>query len=80
VKQQPKKQRHRYLRFTSIAIQMGLTIYLGSKLGEWLDIRFETNNQVYYKVVTLISVFIAMFSIIQQVLKITNQDQKNNKK
>lgn len=59
---------------------MGLTIYLGSKLGEWLDVKFTTNNQVYYKVVTLISVFIAMFSIILQVLKITNQDQNNNNK
>lgn len=59
---------------------MGLTIYLGSKLGEWLDVKLENSNKLYYKIVTLISVFIAVASVIFQVLKITNKDQKNNKK
>ncbi len=59
---------------------MGLTIYLGSKLGEWLDVKFDNNNQLYYKIVTLIAVFVAVASVIFQVLKITNKDQKTNKK
>jgi len=80
VTKKPKKQLNQYLKFTSIAIQMGLTIYLGSKFGEWLDIKFDNNNQLYYKIVTLISVFIAVGSVIFQVLKITNKDQKTNKK
>lgn len=72
-----KQGQHRqYVKFTSIALQMGLTIYLGSKLGEWLDLKFETNNQVYYKVVTMLSVFISMFSVIWQVLRLTNKHKK----
>ena len=72
--QKPVKQPNPYIRFTAIAIQMGLTIYLGSKLGEWLDTIFQNSNQVYYKTVTLLAVFIAVFSVIKQVIKITNKD------
>ncbi|MDA0177878.1 MULTISPECIES: AtpZ/AtpI family protein [Mesoflavibacter] len=72
-RQSNKKQPNKYIRFTSIALQMGLTIYLGSKLGEWLDQKYNTNNQIYYKVITLIAVGVAMFSVIYQVIKITNK-------
>ncbi|WP_027138142.1 AtpZ/AtpI family protein [Gaetbulibacter saemankumensis] len=75
--QENPKQLSKYIRFTSIAIQMGLTIYLGSKLGEWLDVKFENANQLYYKIVTLLAVFLAMFSVIRQVLNITNKDNND---
>ena len=71
--QNNKKQPNKYIKFTSIALQMGLTIYLGSTLGEWLDQKYNTTNQIYYKVVTLIAVAVAMFSVIYQVIKITNK-------
>ncbi len=63
-----------YIRFSSIAIQMGLTIYLGSLLGAWLDVKFQNENQLYYKIVSLIAVFLAIFSVIIQVIKITNKN------
>lgn len=72
---QPKKQLNKYVRFTSIALQMGLTIYLGSLLGAWIDQKVGNTNELYYKIVTLLAVFLAMFSVIKQVLDITN---KNN--
>ena len=53
---------------------MGLTIFLGSKLGAWLDVKFENQNQLYYKIVTLVAVFFAIFSVIKQVTKITNSN------
>ncbi|TYB74254.1 AtpZ/AtpI family protein [Bizionia gelidisalsuginis] len=53
---------------------MGLTIYLGSKLGEWLDIKFNNDDQLYYKIVTLVSVFIAIFMVIRQVINLTNKE------
>ncbi|GAA4233872.1 hypothetical protein GCM10022291_11990 [Postechiella marina] len=73
-----KKQLNPFIRFSSIAIQMGATIYLGSKLGEWLDVKFNNTNQLYYKIVTLIAVFIAMYAVIKQVLNITNSDKTKN--
>ncbi len=72
---EPKKPLNKYIKFTSLALQIGLTIYLGSKLGEWLDTKFNNQNQLYYKIVTLASVFMAMVSVIFQVLKITNKDK-----
>ncbi|NJX14061.1 AtpZ/AtpI family protein [Tamlana crocina] len=69
----PQQPINKYIRFTTIAIQMGLTIYLGSKLGEWLDVKFNNTNQLYYKIVTLLAVFLAMFTVIKQVIDVTNK-------
>lgn len=70
-KKPTKKPLKKYLRFSGIAIQMGLTIYLGSLLGEWLDSRFLNENQLYFKICTLFAVFGAMALVIIQVIKIT---------
>jgi membrane protein DedA with SNARE-associated domain len=69
-----KKPLNKYVRFTGIAFQMGGTIYLGSLLGGWLDTKFINEHELYTKIVTLVAVFISMFSVIRQVIKITNQD------
>ncbi|MFB9055231.1 AtpZ/AtpI family protein [Mariniflexile ostreae] len=77
--QKQKKQFNPYIRFSSIAIQMGATIYLGSKLGAWLDVEFDSANQLYFKIVTLLSVFIAIYAVIKQVSNITNNNNKPKK-
>lgn len=69
-----KKPLSKYVRFTGIAFQMGGTIYIGSLIGGWLDGKFPNENELYTKIVTLIAVFGAMFSVIRQVIKITNED------
>ncbi|WP_240788965.1 AtpZ/AtpI family protein [Psychroserpens sp. NJDZ02] len=73
----PKKQLNPYIRFTSIALQMGITIWLGSILGNWLDLNYST-NQFYFKTITLLAVFVAMYSVIKQVVKITNDQNSKN--
>ncbi|MBU2950346.1 AtpZ/AtpI family protein [Tamlana agarivorans] len=73
-KEKPKNQLNKYIRFTTIALQMGLTIYLGSVLGAWVDSKTGNTNQLYYKIITLLAVFLAMFSVIRQVLNITNNN------
>ncbi len=70
----PKKQLNKYLRFTTIAFQMGLTIYLGNLLGEWLDTKYQNDGGLYTKICTLGAVFLAMFSVIQQVTKISKDN------
>ncbi len=69
-----KKPLNKYVRFTGIAFQMGGTIYLGSLLGKWLDGQYPNEYELYTKICTLLAVFGAMFSVIRQVIKITNQD------
>ena len=70
-----KRALNKYLRFSGIAIQMGLTIYLGSKLGEWLDQKYENTDQLYTKICTLAAVFGAMYSVIRQVIKLTDNNE-----
>jgi len=77
VARKPKKQLNPYIRFTSIALQMGITIWLGSILGNWLDLNYST-NQFYFKTITLLAVFMAMYSVIKQVVKITNDQNSKN--
>ncbi|MGG8496158.1 AtpZ/AtpI family protein [Tenacibaculum sp. TC6] len=73
-KKTPKKQLNKYVRFSGIAFQMGLTIYLGSLLGKWLDIKYPNDNQLYTKICTLAAVFGAMFSVIRQVTKLSKDN------
>ncbi|AZJ34595.1 MULTISPECIES: AtpZ/AtpI family protein [Tenacibaculum] len=73
-KDSKKKPLNKYIRFTGIALQMGLTIYLGSLLGEWLDQKYPNDNQLYVKICTLVAVFGAMLSVIIQVTNLTKND------
>lgn len=67
---QKKKQLSKFVQFTGMAFQMGGTIYLGSLLGSWLDSKYQNENQLYFKIITLLAVFLAMFAVIRQVSKI----------
>lgn len=51
---------------------MGVTIWLGNLLGQWLDAKFD--KDFWTSTVTLIAVFIAMYLVIAQVLKISKED------
>lgn len=65
----PKSKEQKSLRgwavFSGIGIQMGLIIYLGNVLGVWLDKTLQTS--FLETTITLIAIFIAMFSVIYQV-------------
>ncbi|WP_299676151.1 AtpZ/AtpI family protein [uncultured Tenacibaculum sp.] len=69
-----KSQLKQYARFSGIAIQMGITIYLGSLLGEWLDNKYPNSNNLYTKICTLAAVFIAMYSVIKQVINFSKDN------
>jgi membrane protein DedA with SNARE-associated domain len=69
--QKPKKgnQLNNFVRFTGLGLQMGVTIYLGSLLGEWLDEKYPNEDQLYTKICTLVAVFGSMISVIIQVTR-----------
>ncbi|CAM1338983.1 AtpZ/AtpI family protein [Tenacibaculum aestuarii] len=73
-KDSKRRPLNKFIRFTGIALQMGVTIYLGSLLGEWLDQKYPNDNQLYVKICTLAAVFISMYSVIREVTKLTNKD------
>lgn len=57
-----------WARFSTIAIQMGLTIYIGNLLGSWLDTRFNTT--ILESVITLLAVFLSMYIVIKAVINL----------
>ncbi|TVZ52701.1 AtpZ/AtpI family protein [Dokdonia sp. Hel_I_53] len=57
-----------WARFSTIALQMGVTIYLGSLLGKWLSVKFDVSW--LDKVVTLLSVFVAIYLVIRSVISL----------
>jgi hypothetical protein len=72
---QPSKKKGKGLKnwavFSSIGLQMGLIIYLGNLLGQWLDEKFTTTY--LENTVTILAVFGAMYSVITR-LKHFNSD------
>ena len=59
-----RKPLNKALQLSGAGLQMGLTIYLGFLLGKWLDVKFET--AFLKETVTLLSIFLAMYSLIKQ--------------
>jgi len=51
---------------------MGATIWMGNLLGKWLDATY--NQDILEAIVTLFSVFIAMYMVIAQVIKVSKED------
>lgn len=64
------KETVKWLRFTGIAIQMGVLIWLGSLLGKYIDTKTEREDELWNKIITLIAVLLSMFSVIREVIKL----------
>lgn len=54
--------------FSTIALQMGLTIFLGNLLGKWLDTTYD--KTFWEPTITLLAIFISIYSIIRGVNKL----------
>ena len=61
----PENQLSTWARFSTIAIQMGGTIFLGNLFGGWLDKKFETTY--LESTITLLAVFLPMYIVIRGV-------------
>lgn len=73
---QKKNQLHKYLALTGVAFQMGITIYLGAYFGKKLDAHFET-AKTYTLILTLLSLLIALWSVLAQLKKINDKYDKS---
>ncbi|MBH69946.1 MAG: hypothetical protein CMP69_01610 [Flavobacteriales bacterium] len=58
-----------YLKYSSLSLQMGLVIFLGVKLGVFLDGKTQFKPPVYTIATSLISIFITLYYIIQSLKK-----------
>jgi membrane protein DedA with SNARE-associated domain len=70
----PKKNNYnKWLALISIPIQMGITIFLGFYLGDWLDANHPSTKVYYNKIFVMIGVVVALYSVIRQVNQINKQ-------
>lgn len=69
-KNDQKKPLNKAIRLSGAGLQMGITIYLGFLLGEWLDKKFDFTFLT--TTVTLIAIFVATYALIKQANKIND--------
>lgn len=69
---QPNKENSnkKWLVFTTIPMQIAVTIYVFYKIGNWLDKKYIITNEWGTKSVTLLGILVAMYQIISQVNKL----------
>ncbi|MCP4882966.1 MAG: AtpZ/AtpI family protein [Flavobacteriales bacterium] len=67
----PKRQLNRYIVLSGIGLQMGVTIYLASRLGKWLDSTYTESN-IYTIVLTLLGVALSFYSMLRQLKNLDN--------
>ncbi|WP_297704342.1 AtpZ/AtpI family protein [uncultured Eudoraea sp.] len=67
-----KKEVKYWLSLTGIAVQMGVIIYLGARLGQWLDFKYQNETNTYTIILTLFAVAISMYLVIQQTKKLNS--------
>jgi len=70
-KKYPKKPLNKYARFSGVAFQMAVTIFIGTYIGTKLDEKFPNENNIFTLVFSLIFVFAALYTVIKQVKNIS---------
>ena len=61
------KKINKWLIFTSMPIQMGVTIYAFYLLGDWLDGKYMVEGAWWTKALTMLGVVLSMYQFIRQV-------------
>lgn len=76
---QKKKERlNNYARFSGVGFQMLATIGVGVWGGIKLDNIYPNNYQVFTVICSLISIGVALYLVIKQVTKYSNQKNNTN--
>lgn len=71
----PKNQPPKYIRFIGAGAQMGVVIFVFYKLGEYVDTKVNNPNGLFLKIGTLLGVFLAIFMIIREALKLGKDNE-----
>ncbi|MES2798656.1 MAG: AtpZ/AtpI family protein [Bacteroidota bacterium] len=68
------------LRFSSLGLQMGITIWLASVFGKWLDGKYPSASISWFKIITIFAVFGTITSAIVQLIRMSNEEENMEKK
>ena len=64
-----KEKLKTYARFSTMAIQMGVTIGLGAWFGKWLDEKSANKTPIWTIVFSLLAISISLYLVIREVIK-----------
>lgn len=67
------KNNNQWLAFVAVPAQLGLTIYLFNYAGKWVDKTYFEGIDACEKWITLLGVFVGVYSVIRQVMHISNK-------
>ena len=65
-----------YVKFSGMAIQMGVTIALGAWCGSKLDDKFETSSRPYTIILSLLAISISLYLVIREVINMQKEDEE----
>ena len=77
-KQSPGWKSNIYIRFSSIGIQMGATIFLFTWLGVYLDDYFKNKTPWLTIILSLFGVIGSLVLVSREVTKLNQQDDSKN--
>jgi F0F1-type ATP synthase assembly protein I len=66
-KEPNKNQQNKWIALINIPFQMGVIIFAFTYLGMWLDEKYSNGSSVWTIVLSLLSVFLALYNVIRQV-------------
>jgi F0F1-type ATP synthase assembly protein I len=64
-----------YVKFSGMAVQMGVTIALGAWGGSTLDEMFDMKTPLYTIVLSLLAIGLSMYLVIRDVIKMQKEDE-----
>ncbi|WP_339658791.1 AtpZ/AtpI family protein [Flavobacterium frigidarium] len=68
-----KKVNNKWVVLMNIPFQMGVIIFAFTYLGMWLDKQY-TNSSIFTIILSLLSVFLALFNVTKQVKNLNKED------
>ena len=60
---------NKFLRFSSVGVQMAVLIYLGSELGKYLDEKYASAKNLYTALCVMAAVGISLYQLIRELPK-----------
>jgi len=65
-----------YMKYSGMAIQMGVIILIGTLAGQWLDGYFETGRPYLTVLLALLSIFAALYLTLKDIIHPSNKDKR----
>ncbi len=68
-KAKSQKPLNQYIKYSTIGFQMIALVVAGALLGDWLDGKYSEGGRLYTLVITLVSIFLALYLALKDLLK-----------